>query len=297
MACYDPLPAWQSTPGAKPELWPKRNIPNLTLPCGVCIGCRTDRATEWALRCTHEAKQWGSNSFLTLTYDDAHIPPQGHLKPKHLQLFLKRLRRRHQYDGARINRDPGGPLRYLACGEYGEEGGRPHYHGALFNCGFNRGRRVGKDLYEYDILYELWPYGKHTVGEFRPEAAAYIAQYTLKKKPERQNYEFDRMTGEITWEGPPQPFLRVSLNPPIGATWLAKYKTDIMKGYITANGRKHGVPRAYKNALTEDEKQQLRELVQQRLKEQPPADGTIQRLNAAEAIHKRRKQLQERRPL
>lgn len=44
------------------------------IPCGKCIGCRIDKARDWAVRISCEAltskyRSW----FLTLTYDDDHM--------------------------------------------------------------------------------------------------------------------------------------------------------------------------------------------------------------------------------
>ena len=44
------------------------------IPCGQCIGCRLDRSRAWADRCLLEASQYPHNCFLTLTYDDEHLP-------------------------------------------------------------------------------------------------------------------------------------------------------------------------------------------------------------------------------
>ena len=44
------------------------------VPCGCCIGCRLDYARQWAERCIHEADSHTDNYFLTLTYDDDHLP-------------------------------------------------------------------------------------------------------------------------------------------------------------------------------------------------------------------------------
>lgn len=59
--------------------------------------------------------------FLTLTYNDEHLPPGAQLSKRDLQLFIKRLRK--------VN--PG--IKYFAVGEYGTDKGRPHYHLVIFN--------------------------------------------------------------------------------------------------------------------------------------------------------------------
>ena len=44
------------------------------LPCGKCEYCRKQMAEQWATRIELEAKEWDDVIFLTLTYDDEHIP-------------------------------------------------------------------------------------------------------------------------------------------------------------------------------------------------------------------------------
>ena len=63
--------------------------------------------------------------FVTLTYDDDHLPEYNSLNYKHFQDFMKRLRKSHS------------GVRFYMCGEYGEDFSRPHYHALLFNCFFS----------------------------------------------------------------------------------------------------------------------------------------------------------------
>ena len=65
------------------------------------------------MRCMHEAQMHECNCFVTLTYE---VAPRS-LQYEDFQKFLKRLRK-----------NSGKAVRYFACGEYGEEGGRPHFH-------------------------------------------------------------------------------------------------------------------------------------------------------------------------
>ena len=84
MACYNPKPAYlmtvelhDKTTGelklSKQLFFIKKSQinefhENITMiPCGKCIGCRLDKANDWATRCTAEAKQWKTNCFITLT--------------------------------------------------------------------------------------------------------------------------------------------------------------------------------------------------------------------------------------
>src|ERR1041384_105602 len=102
MACYHP---W----------WKDRQV----LPCGQCRGCRAAYHREWSARCVHEACMHEVNSFVTLTYDDEHLPVGGSLDLEAVPVLIRALRKR------------GKKVRYFYCGEYGERSGRPHYHALL----------------------------------------------------------------------------------------------------------------------------------------------------------------------
>ena len=77
------------------------------------------------MRVVHESYYWDSCIFLTLTYDDDHLPPNGSLVKSDLQKFFKRLRK-----------NSGKKMAYFACGEYGEQTARCHYHVILFGLDF-----------------------------------------------------------------------------------------------------------------------------------------------------------------
>lgn len=96
-----------------------------TIPCGKCAGCRAAKAKAWADRMILELDHSKKAVFLTLTYDNEHLPVlvnvntgQGTptLQKRDLQLFLKRLRKAFK----------GKELRYYAVGEYGSRTLRPH---------------------------------------------------------------------------------------------------------------------------------------------------------------------------
>nr|AOV86346.1 putative replication protein VP4 [uncultured virus] len=292
MPCYWPVPAFQGMPGEALRLMPPVGTANLAVPCGRCLGCRTDRAADWARRATHEASLWPVTSFVTLTYDDDHLPVGGHLVPKDLQDFLKRLRIHAHRHSRSVDGDRGAGVRYLACGEYGDRTQRPHYHAILFNAGFRDAYPVGKDMAESPLLAKLWPFGSNRVSEFTPARANYVAQYTLKKIGQ-SDCDADGVVR-------PAPFLRVSTRPGIGAPWLSRFREDLAHGYLVADGRKASVPRAYLRRLRE-ESPQLADTVQARAEATRVAVGSDRndpaRLRAAELIHQRRKALSESRAL
>lgn len=46
----------------------------LVVPCGKCLACLKNRQSSMVVRCKREAEQRGSFAFMTLTYDDDHLP-------------------------------------------------------------------------------------------------------------------------------------------------------------------------------------------------------------------------------
>ena len=59
----------------------------LLVPCGKCLACRIARRQEWSMRCLHELSSFDDAVFVTLTYDDDHLPPNGTLVVDDLQSF------------------------------------------------------------------------------------------------------------------------------------------------------------------------------------------------------------------
>src|SRR5688572_7925162 len=128
------------------------------------------------MRCMHEASLYPQNAFVTLTYDDAHIPPGGRLDYPEFQRFIKRLRK--DFAPSRV--------RFYMCGEYGSLYHRPHYHACLFGIDFEDRLYAatlpsGAKSYTSDRLSRLWPLGFSSVGDVSFESAAYVARYCVQK--------------------------------------------------------------------------------------------------------------------
>lgn len=146
----------------------------IPLPCGSCIGCREDKARAWSARMMAELSVTSKPSyFVTLTYDDAHLPACRLLNKPDLQLFHKRLRKAF------------GPFRFFACGEYGENTHRPHYHVVYFGLEIrdlslvHRGAKYS--YYDSSTLRGLWGMGDITIGDVSPSSCSYVAGYVTKK--------------------------------------------------------------------------------------------------------------------
>lgn len=142
------------------------------------------------MRCVHEAQLHEHNCFVTLTYNDESLPEHGTLYKPHLTDFWKRLRY-HK-----------GEFRYYACGEYGENTKRAHYHACLFGIDFQDKkpfRRIGEHwLYISQELTEIWGHGNTSIGSLTFETAAYTARYVTKKlsKGQSRYVRMDPQTGE-----------------------------------------------------------------------------------------------------
>ena len=245
MSCVNPLKAFQCFDKSIvfDEVRKHDIVRSLSLPCGQCIGCRLERSRQWAMRCMHEASLHENNCFITLTYDNTHLPSDGSLHYKDFQLFIKRLRKKLGH-----NR-----VRYYMAGEYGENFGRPHFHACIFGYDFHdkklwKRTPSGSLLYRSKDLEILWPFGYSSIGDVNFESAAYVARYIMKKvtgKMAKDHYEeIDFESGEIVKRVPE--FNKMSLKPGIGAKWLEKFKSDVYPhDYVVVRGKKMKPPKAY----------------------------------------------------
>lgn len=158
------------------SFWDKQDETTNWIPCGKCEGCRCDKANDNATKAYLESQNWPINAFLTLTYDNTHLPKKRTLLKADLQKFWKRLRKHIKPQ----------KIKYLACGEYGPTTLRPHYHAAVFNYWPNdatpyKKNEVGDMLYTSEELNKIWGLGYVIIGNLTYESAAYIARYVYKK--------------------------------------------------------------------------------------------------------------------
>jgi hypothetical protein len=251
MSCFHPLTAYWATPYGSGITFVKEKTIYTTnpikLPCGQCSGCKLENARQWAIRIKHEASMHANNTFITLTYDNEHLPPTGTLVLKHWQDFMKRLRKKYSHK----------KLSFYHCGEYGEKQGRPHYHAIIFNHQFSDLIPIPrkKDLHTSKTLDQLWGKGFTSVGSVTFESASYVASYVQKKingpKAEAINMSnglrhYERMTAEGEVITLKKEYATMSRNPGIAALWLTKHHTDIYPSdFVTHKGKKHALPKFY----------------------------------------------------
>jgi len=221
--------------------------------CGQCLGCRLDRTLMWAMRIVHESTLYQDNCFITLTYDDQHVPRDGSLVKSHFQKFIRRLRKTTHRK-----------IRYFQCGEYGDENKRPHYHACLFNHHFPDQvlfkSENGIDTYTSAALERVWGHGFCTVSELNFNTASYTAGYILKKitgKKADDEYLRNDEDGVAYWVLPPYLTMSLGRKKPggIGAAFYEKYKSDFFpsdESPVPGKGVIGKVPRYYETILQHD---------------------------------------------
>lgn len=203
----------------------KVRVGSIQVPCGRCPPCRRRKQNEWAFRCQQEALDNKMSVFVTLTYDDVHLPlsdsGEATLCKRHLQKYFKDLRYWL------------GDIRYFSCGEYGDSFGRPHYHALVFYNGSKRFDEV--DV----ILRDRWKYGISKVDYgITPANAKYVCKYSMK------SLGFD-------YRDCVPPFALMSRRPGIGKGFLKRVDIDVFRKMDLWHvhdqaGTPYALPRIYK---------------------------------------------------
>lgn len=276
----------------------RTDLPSVTLPCGRCIGCQMSKTQDWATRIMHESQLHEASSFVTLTYSDDHLPDDYSVKTRHLQLFMKRLRKWLEPKRCR----------YFACAEYGDKNLRPHYHLILFGVHFEdrviwRRNKSGFYGYRSPTLEFLWGMGHAEIGDVTIQTAGYVARYAMKKitgDPAPIHYTRIHPVTGLVWQVRPE-FAVMSTKPGIGHDWYQKYSREVFPAdFVVVNGAKRPIPKYYNRLLakTEDVWQpgQLSSVVAGKRVEHADgqaANNTPERLaTREESLHLKAKQLQ-----
>lgn len=245
----------------------------LPLPCGRCTGCRLEHSRQWAMRCMHEKRLHGQSSFVTLTFDRKHLPANGSVDKRMLQLFMKRLRKALPVK-----------IRFYACGEYGEQFGRPHYHLIIFGFDFPdkiflKKSKTGEDLFYSPALAMVWKYGTNVIGDVTFDSAAYVARYIMKKitgAPAADHYQ-----------GRVPEFTVMSRKPGIGKGWYELYGSETyLHDSVIFKGREMRPPRYYDTLFEGVDSDRLLalKLMRRRLAAKPSEDKSPERRRVRETV-------------
>lgn len=288
MTCINPIKAWKKRWSSlidSPQKYYKdkklkfkkpkdiENYDEIKVACGNCIGCKLDHANMWATRITLETKENKENCFITLTYNNENLPltktNKMTLRKKDFQNFMKRLREK-------INIKIG----YFACGEYGNQTHRPHYHLCLFgwipkDIEKIRNSLTNNPMFTSKELEKIWGNGYVVIQELNYKTACYTARYVQKKAGIQKNKRI--LTNEITEEikidertkkpfirfknkyisektdqyGREKEFILMSKKPAIGKNYWLKNKNNIALNEgillkLDGNVKKKPIPRYYK---------------------------------------------------
>lgn len=194
----------------------------VVVPCSKCFFCLQSKRAAWSFRIEQEHKRSNTAYFLTLTYEDGHLPinevGEETLRKTDYQAFMKRLRRCVEPV----------KLRYYSVGEYGDLFDRPHYHSIMFNL---PQPVVGS-------LDQAWQKGYVHVGSVSRASIHYVTGYVINR--------FDVRSGREP------PFSVMSRRPGIGYDYVEKYKEwhrSDFKNYAQSGPNKHALPRYYREKL------------------------------------------------
>lgn len=269
--CYSPLKGFQNVQTGGWQSRRENAGAPMEVACGQCLGCRLDRSRMWAMRICHEAAlpgYHGRNCFITLTYDEEHMPVDWSLDKEHFKLFMKRLRKRFSDK----------KIKFFHVGEYGNRCrhgevkkcdqctvGRPHYHAILFGLMFDDlvvvGSRDGEAIYSSPTLESIWKKGVVQVGEVNFKSAAYCARYCLKKITgalAEEHYVHIDDYGVLTVIEPE--YVTMSRGgrkgKGIGYEWFKKFKGDVFPSDevpVPGQGVIKGVPRYYAEIYADED--------------------------------------------
>ena len=193
------------------------------VPCRHCLNCRISYQTQLEFMCKNELyytyRSGHGASFVCFTYSDANLPVNGSLCKSDLQLFIKDLRRYSVYHKYNSN------FKYIACGEYGDTFGRPHYHVVFIGL---------SDVEINTVASKCWTKGLIDVGALGQGGLRYVLKYCEKSvggKLAQSLYENNDLQ---------RPFLMHSVN--LGKQYILDNFEDISAHNFTYLFRGERVP-------------------------------------------------------
>lgn len=167
------------------------------VPCGKCYHCKITKVNEWVTRMVLQSLYSKYVYFGTLTYavtdtavfretspmlsrfnkENKLLPTPLLLRKDHLQKFFKRLRK-----------NTGVKFQYFACGEYGTNYGRPHFHYILWSDVVITEEQVSNSWSAFDDKGERVSIGRIEHQDLRTQAKniehsyKYVCKYLQKSE-------------------------------------------------------------------------------------------------------------------
>lgn len=212
------------------------------VPCGKCPDCVKGRISQWSFRLMQQERVAETSHFLTLTYDADHvyITKKGFmgLNKRDVQLFLKRLRKAHDKEAARLRAKPV-TLKYYLVGEYGGRTHRPHYHAIIFNA-------------ILELIQPAWGLGDIHYGDVSGASVGYCLKYMSKPHKFPMHANDDRISEfALMSKGLGKEYLT--------AEKIAWHQADAYNRMYCPieGGKKIGMPRYYKERIYEKNQRKL----------------------------------------
>lgn len=238
------------------------------VPCGKCAQCLSRRQRGWSLRLSEEAKVSDSVYFITLTYEDRWLPRTINGLPslykRDFQNFMKRLRRETgQYrktdsEGNVIQKG----IKYYACGEYGTNTERPHYHAILFNM-----KQLNSSV--SDQILTAWGRGNVDVAPGNGATINYVTKYIMKGNLSKKLYAHNGEKYVLDDRQKEFSLMSKKLGESFLTPQMIKHLKEQMTGSVMIHGYHHLLPRYWKNRIfNKEERKQLMELANQHRAEQ-----------------------------
>lgn len=239
-----------------PDYGLQSNVKKIFVPCGKCESCIISNANEWRVRLQIEREASDVCYFVTLTYDDAHLPIQKCTDSfgdsiyvpvvckRDVQLFFKRLRK--LYSPYKI--------RYFLVSEYGPTTFRPHYHLLLFGIPRSHQDNELQTVKDEKRIREVWSNGNVMLDPVTDGRISYVTKYLC-------------CTISLP-EYLPKPFRLMSRRPGIGSIYLdnserIEWHRKGLNCFYPIGKFKHRLPRFLQDKIFDDDmKFQIKEKIE-----------------------------------
>lgn len=203
---------------------------NIDIDCRHCLNCMIKRQQQVEFLAKKELntcyRSGRSASFVTLTYDDSHLPTNEDglvtLRRSDVQKFMKNMRRQMEYYNEKKE------FKYLYCGEYGDGSHstsrsgvsthRPHYHIVFIGLG-------PVDIKKY--TRKLWQHGLCDIGPLGQGGIRYLCKYMTKACPDKDVKTFREIMNVQN------PFFYHSIG--LGKQWIIENMDKIVEDGFTFN--------------------------------------------------------------
>lgn len=224
------------------------------------------------MRMEHESYTYNHKAmFITLTFSDEGLEKRlkengiqiASIAKEDVQKFFKRLRKGWTES----------KIKYFACGEYGEQYGRPHYHAIIIGLDYC-------NLLHRKRVRDSWSYGNTYFGTVTPDSIRYVVSYIQKA------YASKKIEPEKYFPNVNKPFQLQSQK--IGLDYYMILENEILKtGTIKYQGKERTLPRYYhkkiKDKLSPEVKFNLQQ--KQKIKINKKADLQIDPFEILDSYH------------